>query len=332
MKNPDPKISVVVPVFNVEDYLCACIESIINQSFRDLEIILVNDGSTDSSLDICNTFSARDQRITVINQKNTGLSGARNSGIKAARGEYILFVDSDDFIENTLHEITEKLNQFNNTDVMFLEAFKYFDGRITSLGDRYIESEINNQSKEHVLNHLSTRPKYPASAWSKLIRRKLITENNIIFPIGLFSEDLYWTADLLLNAEKFSYCNSNYYFYRQNRSNSITNVFDSYKFECILNFVKKYAYRYDKETMNAYECCMLSFAAYEYTIALSMFANLDKDKQNKFHQDMHSLSWLLNCRNDKKSKAIKYLYSAFGLHLTSRLLKIYLKARGFIKS
>ena len=71
MKNPDPKISVVVPVFNVEDYLCACIESIINQSFRDLEIILVNDGSTDSSLDICNTFSARDQRITVINQKNT---------------------------------------------------------------------------------------------------------------------------------------------------------------------------------------------------------------------------------------------------------------------
>ena len=115
MKNPDPKISVVVPVFNVEDYLCACIESIINQSFRDLEIILVNDGSTDSSLDICNTFSARDQRITVINQKNTGLSGARNSGIKAARGEYILFVDSDDFIENTLHEITEKLNQKDDT-------------------------------------------------------------------------------------------------------------------------------------------------------------------------------------------------------------------------
>ena len=124
MKNPDPKISVVVPVFNVEDYLCACIESIINQSFRDLEIILVNDGSTDSSLDICNTFSARDQRITVINQKNTGLSGARNSGIKAARGEYILFVDSDDFVAaNSLKVVCDAISS-NKAEIYEFAFFR----------------------------------------------------------------------------------------------------------------------------------------------------------------------------------------------------------------
>ena len=97
-----PKISVIVPIFNVEKYLKECLESIINQTFKDIEIICINDGSTDNSLDILNQYAEKDNRIKVITQSNQGLSAARNTGIKYANGEYISFIDSDDYIDTSL--------------------------------------------------------------------------------------------------------------------------------------------------------------------------------------------------------------------------------------
>ena len=102
------KISVVVPVYNVEKYLKECIDSIINQTLEDIEIICVNDGSTDSSLEILNNFAEQDNRIKVITQSNQGLSAARNTGIKYANGEYISFIDSDDYIDTSLYETLVK--------------------------------------------------------------------------------------------------------------------------------------------------------------------------------------------------------------------------------
>ena len=181
MEKATPFISIIVPVFNVADYLKQCIESITNQDFKDLEIILINDGSTDSSPEICDLFARQDGRISVIHQKNTGLSGARNSGIRAATGSYILFIDADDFIGNVLNDIVKKLRHQKNIDVMFLEAFKYFNGKVASLGDNYNQGDIENQSKIHVLNHLSTLPKFPGSACSKITSRELILKHNLYF-------------------------------------------------------------------------------------------------------------------------------------------------------
>ena len=112
-----PKISVIVPVYNVEKYLRKCIESILNQTFREFELILVDDGSTDSSGKICDEYALKDSRIKVIHKENGGASSARNAGLDVAKGEYIGFVDSDDWIEMDMYGELYRLIKENNTDI-----------------------------------------------------------------------------------------------------------------------------------------------------------------------------------------------------------------------
>lgn len=133
-------ISIIIPVYNVERYVSICIISILEQSFQDYEIILVDDGSKDRSGSICDEYREKDSRISVIHKTNGGLSDARNAGLKQAKGEYVLFVDSDDYIgEDSLQSIAKCVeSQTQRTDVMFLEAYKVFpDGQTVSLGDGY---------------------------------------------------------------------------------------------------------------------------------------------------------------------------------------------------
>lgn len=330
MNSSKPFISIIIPVFNVEKYIEQCLKSIITQDFKDIEVIIINDGSTDASAEICNFFASQDNRLTVIHQKNMGPSGARNSGIRAAKGDYILFIDSDDFIGNVIHKIAKKLQDINCVDVMFLEAFKYFNGKTTSLGDGLTQASIDNQPRKKVLNHLSTRPKYPGSACTKIVSRKFIIENSLYFPNGLFSEDLFWVADILLKAKTFAYCEFPYYFYRQNRKNSITKTFNEYKFSCIFKFINKYSNNCANNVDNEYEWCMRNFAAYEYMIAIILFSYLNKAEKAKYKKEMVSLSYLLGYRNDRKSIATKILYNVLGLNLSSFLLSRLIKLRNIL--
>ncbi|MCH4207889.1 MAG: glycosyltransferase, partial [Solobacterium sp.] len=121
-----PEVSVVVPVYNVEDYLAKCIESILNQTFKDFELILVNDGSTDHSLDVIRKYEQLDERIKVVNKPNGGLSDARNAGMAIARGVYIDFVDSDDSIEpDLLKECMEKFHE-TDADMVIFDVYQYY--------------------------------------------------------------------------------------------------------------------------------------------------------------------------------------------------------------
>ncbi|MFZ3577233.1 glycosyltransferase family 2 protein, partial [Virgibacillus sp. DJP39] len=133
----DYKLSIIVPVYKVEQYLAKCIDSILNQTYKDFELILVNDGSPDNCSDICDSYMKKDNRIKVIHKANGGLSSARNAGIQIARGEYIGFVDSDDFIHRRMYE------------VLYKNAFKYLSDIVVcdysqvQEGEKYIEKEIN---------------------------------------------------------------------------------------------------------------------------------------------------------------------------------------------
>ena len=119
------KISIIIPVYNVEGYLVECLNSVVNQTYRDIEIIIVNDGSTDSSFSIIQQYQLQDERIKIINQENQGLSAARNAGIKKVSGEYIWFVDSDDYITiDACEKIVEKLKQ-NNYDLLIVGRFRF---------------------------------------------------------------------------------------------------------------------------------------------------------------------------------------------------------------
>ena len=175
-----------------------------------------------------------------------------------------------------------------------------------------------------------THPKYPGSACTKIVSRKFIIENSLYFPNGLFIEDLFWVADILLKAKTFAYCEFPYYFYRQNRKNSITKTFNEYKFSCIFKFINKYQNNCANNVDNEYEWCMRNFAAYEYMIAIILFSYLNKAEKAKYKKEMVSLSYLLGYRNDRKSIATKILYNVLGLNLSSFLLSRLIKLRNIL--
>lgn len=320
-------LSIIIPVYNVEQYLKECVESILEQSFRDYEIILVDDGSTDSSGQICDAFQKGNDNIKTIHKSNGGLSDARNVGINNAKGEYILFIDSDDYIApNSLNKIVGCLKkQKKQIDIMFLEAIKvYPDGTQESLGDRYDEKMINGQTKLTCLNHLARLPKFPASASTKLIRREFIVSNQLYFKKGLISEDVHWSIGAFLLAENFAYCNIEYYYYRQNRIGSITNSVKVSSIEDLLWIIENWS---SMELDSRFRKCVYSFLAYEYSILLLRYSKLRGQKNKVLFKRIKKLRWILKYAKGDNSRKVSYLCSFLGVKNSMLVLRYIDKIR-----
>lgn len=212
-----PLISVVVPIYNVEKYLEKCVKSIENQTYKNIEIILVDDGSPDDCGKICDLLSEQDSRIRVIHKKNGGLSSARNAGIDVAQGEYIGFVDSDDTIEPFMYEkLYTSLANNNHLLSVCAVNYVYEDGTIRTKSnldnDRYFEFY-------DAMVEMNTHRIFDMGAWSKLYRRSLF--ENLRFPEGKLSEDYYIMYKIFERAQGISYVSIPCYNYLQ-RQNSIT--------------------------------------------------------------------------------------------------------------
>ena len=174
-----PKFSIIIPVYNVENYIKKCLDSVFSQSFKDYEVIVVNDGTKDNSMDI-----VKDYKVKVINQKNQGLSAARNTGVKEAKGDYLLFLDSDDYYEkDLLKEINNSLK--NNPDVV---RFQIQDVKEDKVIKEYHEKEFNNLNGVEAFNEL-VKYHYVENAWCYAIKRKYYEKENYCFSVGKIHED-----------------------------------------------------------------------------------------------------------------------------------------------
>ena len=219
------KVSVIVPVYNVEKYLKDCLDSVVNQTLEDIEIICVNDGSTDNSLAILEDYAKKDSRIKIINQKNKGLSGARNTGMKYVQGEYILFLDSDDWLnDDALFELYWS-HLDDNLDMLFFQTVDYYEE-----DDRYELNQfggmtaIDDSFEGKIFNYKDVAPiifKMPHSAFNKLYSTSFLQRINASFPEGINYEDLAFFYDVFLKAEKVSILKKELLFYRI-RENSIS--------------------------------------------------------------------------------------------------------------
>jgi len=194
------KVSVIVPVFNVEEYLSKCLDSIINQSYYNLEIILIDDGSTDLSSFICDEYCSLDSRVVVVHKTNGGLSDARNTGINLATGEFFCFIDSDDYIDVNMIEELINLLSFHDADIAvcdFLEVSPNMDISKISLNNETIEIISNIEELENLFskNYLQT-----VVSWNKLYKKELF--NNIRFPVGKLHEDEFTTYKIIFQAKK----------------------------------------------------------------------------------------------------------------------------------
>ncbi len=230
MENTKDLISVIVPVYNVEKYLPQCIDSILNQTEKNLEIILVDDGSLDNSGKICDEFSKKDDRIVVIHKKNNGLSSARNAGLEIAKGNYIGFVDSDDWLDKSMYEILLKLLKENNSDISCCDFFKTAnsDGSIPHIDNEIINSYNNIESLNNFYNDLYTQT---VVAWNKLYKRELFKD--ISYPVGKIHEDEGTTYKLYYKANKITYTNRPLYYYRITPNSITTSKFNKKRLDII---------------------------------------------------------------------------------------------------
>lgn len=214
-------ISVIVPVYNVQEYLKNCINSILNQSYKNIEIILVDDGSTDESSSICDLYVKKDNRIKVIHKENGGLSDARNMGIKSARGKYITFVDSDDYLDENYVKALYILITENNSDIACSRMKK-----TDSLNDKIINKneKINIYNSIDAIKEILYQRNIDNSAPSKLFKKDLF--ENILFPVGYAFEDLDTMYKLFLQANKIVSTTNNYYLYYQRQDSILHTVKD----------------------------------------------------------------------------------------------------------
>ena len=218
-----PEISVVVPVYNVRDYLRKNIESILAQTFTDYELILVNDGSKDDSLSILREYEQKDPRITVIDKPNGGLSDARNAGMAIASGKYIQFIDSDDFVEPQLLEKCRQKLEETGADIVIFDIYQYFlaTGKKEIIANTYDASGVYSirTNPELIVNIQNC-------AWNKMYKLSLFKDNDIIYPWGCYYEDLGTTYRLLARCDKVAFINEPLYDYLQDRPGNITHQFN----------------------------------------------------------------------------------------------------------
>ena len=225
-------ISVIVPVYNVEIYLKRCVDSIIGQTYKNLEIILVDDGSTDNSPRICDELASLDNRIKVLHKSNGGLSSARNYGLLQAKGNYLGFVDSDDYIREDMYErLLEKLIEYN-ADIIKSDFLNFSDdnkvlchigtGKVTVYDSEYALNDF-------IFTSFSATKHMKSTVWDGLYKRELFlkeqidgkTELALPFPVGKINEDTYIFPDLLLAANTIIHIEESFYFYYI-RENSIS--------------------------------------------------------------------------------------------------------------
>ena len=207
-----PKVSVIVPIYNVEKYLEKCINSLLSQTLEDIQIILVNDGSKDNSGNIAKEYEKNNKnRVIYVEKENGGLSDARNYGIKYATGDFIAFLDSDDYIEKNAYEEMYNKAIEENADYVECDFIWEFPNKIR------VDKQYPYKNKKEMLSFVRV------VAWNKLIKRQLITDNNLEFPKGLRYEDVEFTYKLIPFINKFAYVDKPFIHYVQ-REGSIANV------------------------------------------------------------------------------------------------------------
>lgn len=219
MKN-QALVSVIIPVYNVEEYLRECVDSVLMQTYKNLEIIIINDGSTDSSGEICDEYIEKDERITVVHQKNGGLSAARNKGLSEANGEYVYFLDSDDYI---LPETLEKLYEIaecDNSDFVYFDAVSFADGNF-SVSQNYIrKNSYETCVGMEMLEKLWKNSDYHSAVPLLFLKKSFLDKNKIEFINGILYEDMIFTYQAFCCAKTVSQCRDALY-YRRYRESSI---------------------------------------------------------------------------------------------------------------
>lgn len=235
-----PFFSIIIPAFNVELYLAQCLDSVLNQTCTDYEIILIDDGSTDKTAQICDKYATIQDNIVVVHKKNAGLSEARNDGVRIAQGNYLFFLDSDDWIhnDNVLRILKEKLINEHQPDVLINLIATCLDGSTVIQGSSYLFNiELNSCSPLQIMKKILTIKNIFLGAQVFIIKRSVFIKNELWFYPNLYHEDILWFPQVFMRVKNVRTNNQEIFCYRMNRSNSITNSVSEKKINDCLKII-----------------------------------------------------------------------------------------------
>ena len=332
-----PVVSVIIPVFNAEKYIHKCVDSILNQTYSNLEVILVDDGSKDKSPLICDEYARNYPNIQSFHQKNSGPSTARNLGLEKANGDYILFVDSDDFWM-TERDLEVLLNHASLKDPSFdfleFNRLRYIPSSNSYVKFPQFPQELEEiHDTDNVVIELVKKGIFPMSPCTKIIKRSFLIDNNIRFIEGIISEDSPWYMDLLLHS-KHGIALSNYYMYgnRSEIANSRSTTFSLKKIKDVLWILDYDSKRVQESTMadNA-KSALLSALAYKYILIAVLQHEHNNQVDKETRERIRDFEWLLKYDMHPKVKAVNKLRKYTGGALSFRVLSFYLKNRDKIK-
>lgn len=318
-------ISVIVPVYNIEKYLSRCIESILSQTYKNLEAIFINDGSTDNSLEILEKYRKKDKRIKVIDKKNAGSGAARNDGIEFSNGKYISFLDSDDWYEEDfLKKLYNNLIE-NNSDVsMCNPKMVYDDASKNKKINTYFFNKIElNKTPEKILGILAM-----PVVWNKLYKKEIILKNNIKFPNYSFCEDVEFLYKTFLYVNKISKIENDLYNYYQ-RENSVTKKIREESIEQlyqVLENIESYIQDNFLEYLKIFHLYKIQFI---YSVSITLLSKIDRDKNLKRRINTKNNLEIKNIdkRLILKNKKILVYYIAIRLNKILEVSKIISKLK-----
>ncbi len=310
-----PTFSIVMPVYNVENYLSQSVNSILSQTCKDYELILVDDGSTDSSPLICDEFAKNNKHIVVIHKSNEGASKARNCGIEVATGKYIIFIDSDDYWDNqnALEELN-KIVALQAPDVITWRYKKFFESNsTTSKSVGYNCPSLERYTPEELLKSNN----FSVSAWCKAIKNEILKKHNLFFKAGALSEDVLWSAQLICATTNIIPSNLDFYVYRQ-REGSISHSISKKSIDDIKDHITAIKSLCGNNDGTSNELLSL-YLAQEFTnfvVTLSLYDNFTEEKiwvkQNKN---------ILNYAFSRRSKILNLMFGILGITLTIKTIR-----------
>lgn len=328
--------SIIVPIYNIQEYIGECIESILCQTYKDFELILVDDGSTDESKEVIKQYAINDNRIVCIFQENQGPGAARNNALRKARGEYVIFIDGDDFLTDrlALEQILNHININTNVDIVVhpLKRMSTKDYIIHNSLVSYDDSFNKKINFVDTLDLMLTSGKILSSPCEMIFKRNFLLENKLFFPEGVFSEDIEWIIRIMKNSPRTLFINYQFYCYRFDRVGSTCNSdIDPNKIKRIISFLNKHYFELiqDKSSRELSDK-VLNYLAYQWCVCASNISKVkNKEKREELFIELSKSIDVLKYRQMKKVKIFSCCKNILGIKLASNLGKIryYLKRR-----
>ena len=323
MEEKDILISIIIPVYNAEKYLEQCLDSICQQTYKNIEIILVNDGSTDKSETICKNYMEKDNRIQYIYKENGGPGIARNKGLEIANGQYVMFVDSDDFFysNDNIEHIVGRINK-NHADLIMYNAGTYWEEDKEFIKEGVIIEEecIDKLNADEKFLYILSKGMIYSGVLSKVIKKTVLDENAILYE-NTECEDIVWSLKVYLNVKSIDWCNDLIYVYRKRRSGSrSTKAFTHDNLKIVKDICLEISNNRDE-----YSDGIIGYVAYLYTVCLAQ-AYLSPDLRVKEdRKEMKKCSVLLKYDIHPSVKLARKVYRIVGYKFLTVLLGVYMK-------